>query len=206
MAGKGNYLAMTEKRQIFLHYLGDGSYHLAVGLRLPEDWASKGAMFHDPSTLWQSCLQTEFTGWASELTDLIKYGDGNFRSWPLFYMPTTCVPWEHTTGVTLVGDAAHLTYGSHLQCFIQLLPTNSCHSIPAGDGVNNAMYDSLELARSIVKHGIDDLASAVANYEKAILPRAVAAIEKGQWFTDHFFGADAPEDFLRAVGAVTAST
>lgn len=110
MVGEGNYLAMSGKRQIFLHYLGDGSYHLAVGLRLPEDWAtSRGAMFHDPSTLWQACLETEFGEWAPELTNLIKNCDGNFRSWPLFSIPTTCVPWKHVTGATLVGDAAHLT-------------------------------------------------------------------------------------------------
>lgn len=32
---KGNYLAMKKGRQIFLRYLGDESYHLSVGVKLP---------------------------------------------------------------------------------------------------------------------------------------------------------------------------
>lgn len=68
------------------------------------------------------------------------------------------------------------------------------------------MYGSLELARQIVKHGVNELDSAVADYEKAILSRAIGAVEKGRWFMDNFFGADSPQDFLRAVGVATEST
>jgi 2-polyprenyl-6-methoxyphenol hydroxylase-like FAD-dependent oxidoreductase len=73
--------------------------------------------------------------------------------------------------------------------------------VPTGDGVNNALYDSTELAKQIIKHGIDNLEAAVVDYEKAMLPRAIKAIEKGQWFTQHFFGADAPQDFLHATSS-----
>jgi 2-polyprenyl-6-methoxyphenol hydroxylase-like FAD-dependent oxidoreductase len=69
--------------------------------------------------------------------------------------------------------------------------------VPTGDGVNNALYDSVELARQIIRHGIDDLESAVIDYEKRMLPRAVEAIAKGQWFIEHFFGADTPQNFLQ---------
>ena len=67
------------------------------------------------------------------------------------------------------------------------------------------MYDSLELARQIVKHGTDNLESAVVEYERAMLPRAVDGIEKGQWYTEHFFGADGPQNFLQAIGVHSES-
>ncbi|EEA26869.1 hypothetical protein TMatcc_004845 [Talaromyces marneffei ATCC 18224] len=57
MVGDGNYLALNKMRQFFLHYLGDGSYHLAVGMKLPENWNPGPARLHDPSALWQSLLQ-----------------------------------------------------------------------------------------------------------------------------------------------------
>ena len=74
-------------------------------------------------------------------------------------------------------------------------------SVPTGDGVNNALYDSAELAKQIIKHGIANLEAAVREYEKAMLPRAIKAIHKGHWFTQEFFGADGPQDFLSAAGS-----
>ncbi|KAJ2958115.1 hypothetical protein NQZ79_g6229 [Umbelopsis isabellina] len=179
MVENGNYLAMGNGRQIFLHYLGDRSYHLSVGLKLPENWTVNSMVFHNPSALWKSLLQNEFAEWAQELTELITSSDRSFRSWPLYSTPEKSVAWKHIPGVTLIGDAAHLT-------------------VPTGDGVNNALYDSEELARQIIKYGIDNLDFAVVEYEKEMQPRALKAIEKGQWFTKHFFGADAPQNFLQA--------
>jgi 2-polyprenyl-6-methoxyphenol hydroxylase-like FAD-dependent oxidoreductase len=109
MAENGNYLAMGNGRQIFLHYLGDRSYHLSVGLKLPENWTSKSTVFHDPSSLWKSLLQNEFAEWAQKLTELITSSDRSFRSWPLYSTPEKSVAWIHIPGVTLLGDAAHLT-------------------------------------------------------------------------------------------------
>ncbi|KAE8453291.1 hypothetical protein EG329_011358 [Mollisiaceae sp. DMI_Dod_QoI] len=48
---------------------------------------------------------------------------------PLHLLPAD-ITWEHTAGVTAIGDAAHLMY-------------------PAGEGVNVAMWDSMELAHAI---------------------------------------------------------
>ena len=79
--------------------------------------------------------------------------------------------------------------------------TCSSYRVPTGDGVNNALHDSAELAKLIIQHGVDDLDSAVVEYEKALLPRTMAQVEKGVWYTTHFFGADTPEDFLQAAGA-----
>lgn len=78
-------------------------------------------------------------------------------------------------------------------------PTPS--SVPTGDGVNNALYDSAELAKQIIKHGISNLEAAVVDYEKELFPRAIKAIEKGHWFIQHFFGADMPQDFLHAASS-----
>lgn len=109
MVGNGNYLALSKGRQFFLHYLGDGSYHLAVGMKLPENWNPDPTKLHDPSALWQSLLQHEFAEWSPEIRNLIQSATDGYRSWPLYSIPRASVPWEHVPGVTLLGDAAHLT-------------------------------------------------------------------------------------------------
>lgn len=76
-----------------------------------------------------------FGKWATPLKDLlaITFDEENKDSpnkpadiLPLYQLPVGYT-WKHRMGVTLVGDAAHLT-------------------LPAGEGVNMGLLDSLELA------------------------------------------------------------
>lgn len=60
---------------------------------------------------------------------------------------------------------------------------------------------ALNWRKKIIKHGIENLEAAVADYEKQMLPRAIKAIAKGHWFKQHFFEADSPQDFLHAAKA-----
>lgn len=50
----------------------------------------------------------------------------------------------------------------------------------------------------IIKHGMENLGAAVADYEKEMLPRVIKAIKNGHWFMQKFFGADLSRDFLYA--------
>lgn len=108
LADRGNYLALGDQQQIFLHYLGNGSYHLAVGVKATapsaQDRASKG-----PLEVSVSALQQKFSTWAPQLRKFISSSSYPFRLWPLYSMTEDSVGWEHVSGVTLIGDAAHLT-------------------------------------------------------------------------------------------------
>ncbi|KAJ5720450.1 monooxygenase [Penicillium malachiteum] len=108
MVGTGNYLALDEGSQIFLHYLGNRSYHLSVGIRMPDVWDAEARSLRDPSAILQAMTQN-VTEWVQELTELIKSADRSFRPWPLYTLSKSSVTWEHMPGVTLLGDAAHLT-------------------------------------------------------------------------------------------------
>lgn len=69
-----------------------------------------------------------------------------------------------------------------------------------GEGVNEAMYDSVELAEQIVKHGLDDLDRAVSEYEQEMLPRAIDGNKEAARTQALMFALDSPKAWLRSVG------
>ena len=84
--------------------------------------------------------------------------------------------WDRVPGVTLLGDAAHL-------------------SIPNGEGANLAMYDGAELAGAIAAHP-DDIETALTEYERALFPRSAAAAAEGARIHDVLYGDNAPHSLV----------
>jgi hypothetical protein len=65
------------------------------------------------------------------------------------------------------------------------------------------MFDSLQLARQIVQHGVDRLDEAVVAYETEMFVRGKENIEDGDQKQAIFFAEDAPREFakwLKSVG------
>lgn len=91
-----------------------------------------------------------FEGWAPELLELIAESDVSPLFRPLFGLPIGH-RWEHASGITLIGDAAHL-------------------APPDGEGANWALFDAGELGRAIADntHEID---AALRVYDEALFPR-----------------------------------
>lgn len=109
-AAKGNYLAFGKEQQIFIYYLNDGSYHISVGLRLSEKSVPENSILASASALWNTVLEEYFADWDYDLTRFVQSCDGKFRSWPLYTMEKDAISsWNQVSGVTLIGDAVHLT-------------------------------------------------------------------------------------------------
>lgn len=110
LVGNGNYIAFGEGNQMVALKLGDGSYYIGVGMRLPENWCSENAtVLKDPSALRQLLRNNYFANWPQLHTDLFEHSDEHFYAWPLYGMPTESLSWRTVPGVTLIGDAAHVT-------------------------------------------------------------------------------------------------
>ncbi|WP_030255612.1 FAD-dependent oxidoreductase [Streptomyces violens] len=155
--GGGSMIALTPGREIFAHRERGDTLHAYVGLSEPQDWFA-AIDFADAAAATARIAQ-EFDGWAPELTALITDGDTAPVLRPLYALPTGH-RWDRVPGVTLLGDAAHL-------------------SAPNGEGANLAMLDGAELGKALATHR-HDIEAAVTEYEQAMFPRSnEAAIFEG---------------------------
>jgi hypothetical protein len=175
-------MATGAKQTLCVQQMADRSYRVYMGLAASETIARPGGEIDvtDMNKARSAMLSPGgfFADWAPELRAFIDAAEGPWRAWPLYRLdPDIFLPvesedqgsgrWVHVHGVTLLGDAAHI-------------------SIPNGEGVNQAMYDALVLFESIVNElegdktkvesdeaaGKAALARAVKAYEAEMLPRA----------------------------------
>lgn len=129
---------------------GDGSVRIYTFVAKLESWMEDcGINIKNPVVI-RAVLLAEYRDWAPEFKKLVEACDDDMDLRKIYMLPVG-LRWWPRPGITLIGDAAHL-----------MTPM-------AGEGVNMAQRDALELAESIIKHP-DNLATAVAEHKKAIFP------------------------------------
>ncbi|MET9243067.1 NAD(P)/FAD-dependent oxidoreductase [Nonomuraea sp. NPDC003709] len=170
--GAGSLFALTPGKGILAHRESGGTLHSYAQLVKPQDWLA-GIDLTDAATVTARVVE-EFDGWAPELTALITDSDTPPVLRRLFTLPTGH-RWNRTSGVTLLGDAAHL------------MPPN-------GEGANLAMQDGAALGQAIAARP-DDVEAALAEYEQAMFTRAAAEAADDDIYTV-MFGDDAPHSMV----------
>lgn len=167
--------------------MADASYRVYMGVQAPQDFARDASIGNNTEKLRDELLHQpeHFANWSPKLKQFIAEAEGPFKPWSLYSLPLEGAKWPRVPGVTLLGDAAHLT-------------------TPNGEGVNLAMDDALNLAEKIVEHrGVGDvtaevLEKAVGEYEEQMFPKGAAHIEDGNHMNSMFFAEDAVAKFMRA--------
>jgi 2-polyprenyl-6-methoxyphenol hydroxylase-like FAD-dependent oxidoreductase len=190
MVGRGSYFGSSDRKFLIAQRMGNDSIKVWSWHLCPEDEAKETLDKYGKKGTLEKILERH-ADWAPEMTEFLRRGDPDgLKHWTLYELPVGC-KWEHKKGFTLIGDAASL-----------MTPF-------AGEGVNKAMKDSLELAELIGKSQDpnDDLTldQAVLLYEQLMFPRA----EKIQAMTmnnkQNVFGPDAPIGFLTGMLKTVAS-
>ncbi|KAJ4311800.1 hypothetical protein N0V84_010254 [Fusarium piperis] len=184
MAGKGTAMALSAKSVLFVQQMSDRSYRLYVGVTTPETLTRPGGPA-DPADMDKARAtmlgpRGFYANWASNTRALIAASEGPWRPWPLYRLPIGLFSpestdsggtegninepdqthWKRTPGIVLLGDAAHL-------------------ATPNGEGVNQAMYDSLVLFNTIMSELGDESGQTAYDEKKdqAVLERAITAYE-----------------------------
>ncbi|CAJ0548583.1 Ff.00g021960.m01.CDS01 [Fusarium sp. VM40] len=180
MAGKGTAMIMSAKSTLAVQQMSDASYRVYMGVLAPEGLTQPGGDA-DPKDM-DKARKTMlgpggfYADWANDFRDLIEASEEPWRPWPLYrldndvFSPETRFNggkeeqsvhcgWKRTPGIVLLGDAAHL-------------------ATPNGEGVNQAMYDSLVLFDQIISEaGAPQGGSYDWEADAAALERAIVAYE-----------------------------
>lgn len=151
----GKLFAMGHRQSVIVSAKGDGSLSFYTGCLMPADWATtSGIDFNQPDEVL-AWFKAAFSQWSPVWYELFDNEQVHFVVRPQYCMPLDQV-WEAKANITLLGDAAHL------------MPPY------AGEGVNMAMLDALELSESLVGEDHPDTLAAIEQYEVAMRLRASA--------------------------------
>ncbi|MEU8975167.1 NAD(P)/FAD-dependent oxidoreductase [Streptomyces monashensis] len=151
LIGDGSVAVYGANRSLVAQRNSGGHIKVYAKFRAPLDWGTELDLADVEAV--RSSLLALFDGWTAPVLDLLRHGPA-FVHRPLYALPVSHT-WTHVSGVTLLGDAAHL------------MP-------PLGAGANLAMLEGAELAESIAA-GPGDPDEAVRAFEERMWARA------GRW-------------------------
>ncbi|MFD9891306.1 FAD-dependent oxidoreductase [Amycolatopsis sp. NPDC059027] len=180
--GGGSMGSPAPGKGIQAHREKGETVHTYVTLVRPQEWFA-AIDFTDPAAS-AARVAREFEGWAPELTALITDGDTAPILRPHYTLPIEH-RWERVPGVTLVGDAAHLT-------------------APNGEGANLAMLDGAELGQALAAHP-GDVEAALTEYERGLFPRSTEIATQGAEFEEMLSGAKGEDIAQLMITALTAN-
>ena len=148
----GKIMALGDSKTITISAKGDGSLDFYVGWKAAANWATDSGIDFTDREQVLAWFKREYVGWAPLWLELVEGASLPFAVRPQYCMPLDQF-WEAQSNVTLLGDAAHV------------MPPY------AGEGVNMAMLDALELSESLTSDEFMDVQSAIAHYEQQMFVR-----------------------------------
>lgn len=177
----GKIFAFGNDQSLIVSAKGDGSLVFYPCFKTDENWVNdSGIDFNDKSQI-QQWFKKEFAGWNDLWLELFDNATGKFVPRPLYCFPLDQT-WQAQPNLTILGDAAHL------------MPPY------AGEGVNMAMLDALELSQCLTDDTYPDTLSAIAAFEQKMRTRASAAAQQSMDSLMALHSPDAIQIMMQIVG------
>ena len=149
----GKIFAFGDEKSLIVSSKGDGGLVFYTGGKTEEHWSRESGIDFGDKAQVLSWFQEEYSGWDSVWRELFENASPPFVPRPQYCMPLDQT-WEALPNLTLLGDAAHL------------MPPF------AGEGVNMAMLDALELSECLTGGDFPDAHLAISAYENRMRARA----------------------------------
>ncbi|MCJ8155786.1 FAD-dependent monooxygenase [Chryseobacterium sp. SSA4.19] len=149
----GKLMAFGNKKNILMGQKANAEIGFYASFKAEEDWILKSGLDFSDKHQVLEWFEKEYSGWSKIWSQLFENA-----SVPFIPRPIRCMPldqnWEPHPDVTIIGDAAHV------------MPPF------AGEGVNMAMLDALELSESLTGNHHISVYDAISSYEEAMRNRA----------------------------------
>jgi 2-polyprenyl-6-methoxyphenol hydroxylase-like FAD-dependent oxidoreductase len=173
---RGTVLAHCHGQGLIAQRQGTGAIRVYTALKgVPENWIKECGIPFDNKEATRQKLIEVFQGWNDELLDLIRLSDTDFIPRAMYQLPIGRA-WHTKSGITLIGDAAHLM-------------------TPSGEGVNLAMRDAVDLVNAITDN--NDLDQALKIFEAIMNERSTKAAEFAASFLEMCYGENAPVELVK---------
>jgi 2-polyprenyl-6-methoxyphenol hydroxylase-like FAD-dependent oxidoreductase len=158
LVNRGSVFSFSDHHGLTFQQMGDGSLSCSEWAARDETWDNVQGFDIGDRKVVKSFLLGEYHDWSPELLNAFEVADDDSFLYRRLYMLPVGLRWDSRPGVTLVGDAAHVT-------------------VPfAGEGVNLAMKDSMNLAHAIIEaekqHSEAALTREVKSFENDMFKRA----------------------------------
>ncbi|MES2378368.1 MAG: NAD(P)/FAD-dependent oxidoreductase [Bacteroidota bacterium] len=176
----GKIFAFGDSKSLIVGAKGDGSLVFYPSFNIDEKWVKQSGLdFNDKDQItdWFKCT---YAGWDNVWLELFENATGQFIPRPLYCMPFDQT-WEAQPNLTMLGDAAHL------------MPPF------AGEGVNMAMLDAVELSHCLLEDNYADTHEAIAAFEQQMRVRAAETAADTMVSTDALHSPDAI-GFMMSIG------
>lgn len=154
----GKVFAMGNEKTVVLSAKGEGSLSFYTGTKETEDWAKTSSIDFEDKEQVLAWFKQRFSEWSVDWQEVFLADQSYFIARPQYYFPLD-QSWQTLPDLTMLGDAAHL------------MPPF------AGEGVNQAMQDALELYEALCVENFSTVQKAIASFEKKMLVRASAVTE-----------------------------
>jgi 2-polyprenyl-6-methoxyphenol hydroxylase-like FAD-dependent oxidoreductase len=172
----GKIFAFGNEKTLIVSSKGDGSFGFATGCKTDEYWFRDSGIDLTNNKAVLAWFKKAFSDWAPVWHELFASEKTIFIPRPQYCMPLD-QKWEAASNITLIGDAAHW------------MPPY------AGEGVNMAMLDALELSEALTEGAFADTRAAIACYEKRMFKRFAKA-GRGTLFNTDWMHAPRALDYM----------
>ena len=155
----GKIFAYGNSNTLITSSQGDGSLSFFASFKAKRNWVRDcGIDFQNKEQVF-AWFKKDFPEWGMLWYELFEQAEMPFVPRPIYCMPLDQT-WEPLANLTILGDAAHL------------MPPF------AGEGVNMAMLDALELSNCLCSDQFPDTVSAIAAYETQMRIRGADAAKR----------------------------
>ena len=155
----GKIMAFGNKKDLIMGQKGNGEIGFYASFKTEKNWATTSGLNFSNKAQMIDWFKSEYSEWSNNWLELFESATTPFIPRPIYCMPLNQT-WEATPNLTILGDAAHV------------MPPF------AGEGVNMAMLDALELAQYLMAGKHKTLHEAISYYEINMRKRAAISAKE----------------------------